>query len=54
MNYDAFIIVMALIAILSAGFFFLALVADIAGPWLLEQWQARRVRPQARYLVRKS
>lgn len=51
---NAFIVVLGLVAILSAGLFFLALAADIAGPWLLDHWQARRVRPQARYLVRKS
>ena len=52
-SYDAFLITLRLIAIGSAVLFCLGLIAEILWPWLAEQWQARTVRPQARYLVRK-
>ena len=52
-SFDALMVTLYLIAVGSAVLFFLGLIAEILWPWLAEQWQARTVRPQARYLVRK-
>lgn len=49
MNFDSLMIVLTVIAILSALFFFMALLADIVWP-LIANRQPRR---QARYITRK-
>ena len=49
MSYDAFLLVLALIGVLSAVFFGLAIIADIAWPAIERAWRARRPRAQATY-----
>lgn len=46
MNFDALMIVLVIIAVLSSLFFFLAIAADILWPLIAN----RRPRRQARYL----
>lgn len=40
MSYDAFLIVLSLIGILSAVFFILAIISDIILPWFVPRKQA--------------
>lgn len=52
MSYDAFLITLAMIGALSALFFFLALIADLAWPWLESRpWRVKR---QATYRRERS
>lgn len=45
MTFDALMIVLVIIAVLSSVFFFLAILADIVWPWLAQ----RQPRRQATY-----
>ena len=50
MNFDALMIVLIVIAILSSLFFIMALLADIVWPWL----EDRKPRRQATYRPRSG
>ena len=54
MSYDLFMALLVVIGVLSAVFFGLAIIADIAWPAIERAWRARRPRPQATYRRRPS